>query len=424
MRIWLAVLFVVVFIIGSLYGFVNLNKETVKIGLLYSKTGTMAVSEQAIAETLKLQVNLANAKGGVLNQQIEIIEYDGASNDLDFAKGARHLTSLGIKTIFGCWTSASRKAVKPIIEENDALLFYPVQYEGVEQSKNIVYLGSPPNQQINPIISYIRDNYGKKIYVVGSNYIYPRLTGIYLSEMAQLVGLNILEQAYLPLGENDFQQVIEQILKLKPDAIINTLNGESNLSFFKAMQQAGLNAKTTPVFSTSIDERTVDSINKQLTSNPLEGHFIAGSYFHSIQTDDNKQLIATYQQNYHSDFLLTDASYNTHLAFQFWLRAVDNSETTQPDELLKALQGDSLRSASGIIYLDPKNNHLHKAMRIARIENNLPQVIWSSNVLSSPLPFPVFKDRSFWQAHQTELFESWGQRWEASEKFIIRGAYE
>jgi len=192
MKFLSVVIFVILFIIGVLYSLTTQQSNTIKIGLLYSKTGTMSNEEKILEQVLTYQVDKINQEGGLLNSKVEIIKYDGKSDEKEFYKGAQYLIEKGVKTIFGSWTSASRKAIKPLIEKEDALLFYPVQYEGIEESNNIIYLGSVPNQQIKPTIAYIKNNFGKKIYIVGSDYIYPRMNHIYLEELSKLVGMEIL----------------------------------------------------------------------------------------------------------------------------------------------------------------------------------------------------------------------------------------
>lgn len=421
MKYFFIVSFVISFLIFAILSLFSMNQNTIKIGLLYSQTGTMATEELAIAQALKYQVAKLNEEGGVLGKKVEIIEQDGASNDLAFAKGAQRLIDQGITTIFGCWTSASRKAVKPIIENHGAILFYPVQYEGLESSQNIVYMGSTPNQQINPMLDYIRQYYGNRVLVIGSNYIFPRISGIYLSQIANFLDINLLGEVYQPLGEQTFSDVVEMVQKLKPDAIINTLNGDSNLHFFDALHRANLSADQIPVFSTSIDERSIAKMLEQLSFDALDGHFLAGSYYHSLQNEKNSRLIEAYQQRYGKGFLLTDSGFNTHIAFEFWKRAVQQAGSTDSQKILNALRGDSLHSESGIVYLDRRNSHLHKTMRLARLQEGSLKVVWESLVLASPTPYPHFKSQSFWSNKETQLFEQWQKRWQSSESYQAIG---
>ena len=414
------VLFVLLVVLISVWSLFQTREDTIKIGLLYSQTGTMAAEEKAIAEALKFQVENTNRNGGVLGRYIEIVEADGASNDQGFANAAETLIDQDITTIFGCWTSASRKAVKPIIEQHNGLLFYPVQYEGVESSENIIYLGTTPNQQINPVISFIKEQYGAKIMVIGSNYIYPRITGIYLEEMANFAGFEILEQHYVPLGERNFDSIMKRIQQLQPTAIINTLNGDSNRYFFEALNQFNRGPQKTPVFSTSIDERSVQAMMQYLPEEALNNHYLSGSYFFGLKNLKNQTLALQYQERYGTDFKLTDAGFNTHIAFEYWLRAVNTMETTSPDRLIVAMAGDSLQSASGVIYLDRRNLHLHKTIRLVRIENGLMKPVWTSKVLASPTPYPSFKSIEFWQNKQQTFYQQWQNRWQSNEAVILK----
>lgn len=414
MKLWAIILFVISFVTISLLALFQVKQDTVKIGLLYSQTGTMKTEEAAIAQILRYQVQLLNLQGGLLNKRIELVEYDGASNDQEFAKGAQFLIDQGITTIFGCWTSASRRAVKPIIEKADAILFYPVQYEGLESSENIYYLGSTPSQQINPMITFVKQNYGSRIYVVGSNYIYPRISGLYLSEMAHLLGLEIIGEDYFPLGSESFSEVVETIQKKQPDAIINLLNGESNIAFFETLNQC-TDCKKHPVFSTSLDERSLTKIIHHLPENALDGHYLSGSYFHNILSDKNYQLINDLRQHFGEDFLLTDASFNTLIAFEFWQRAVNDQGSFETKKIRASINGDGLNSANGIVYIDQKNNHIHKPMRIAQIHNNQLEIVWTSEIMANPNPYPIMKTSEFWQGQLNELYRSWDKRWQSDE---------
>ncbi|MEA3289328.1 MAG: transporter substrate-binding protein [Campylobacterota bacterium] len=413
MRFWSIVIFVVLFIASILYLFISIQKDTIKVGLLYSKTGTMSTEEQIIEKMVKYQISKINNEGGLLNRKIEIIEYDGKSDPKEFAKGAEHLISSDVTAIFGCWTSASRKEVKPIIEKYNSLLFYPVQYEGAEESKNIIYMGSTPNQQINPIINYIKEHYGDKIYIVGSDYIYPRMAHLYIDELSKLIGLKIVGYDYPALENKDFKEIVTKIKSSNPDVVINTLNGKSNLDFFKELKIQGLTSSSIPVFSTSIDESSIKLINSKIKDKVLEGHYISNGYFNTIQNNDNKQLKAELEKQYGKDFVLTDAGFNAYMSVEFFKRAVINTKSTDTSKLKSYIKGDSIKFPSGIVYIDSNNNHIHKQMRIGKIAGDEIQIMWNSEVLTKPSPFPIFKSKDFWIEHTRKLYKSWGDNWQA-----------
>lgn len=412
MRLYSIILFVIVFISSTLFIFINKKEDTIKVGLLYSKTGSMSVEEKVIAQMIYYKVEKINESGGLLNKKVQIVEYDGKSNAADFAKGAEFLINKGVKTIFGCWTSASRKAVKPIVEKNNAVLFYPVQYEGVEKSDNIVYLGATLNQQINPTLSYILKSHGKRVYVVGSDYIYPRMNGIYLDEMSKLIELDIVGKSYLTLGTLDFKEVIKDIKKSKPDVIINTLNGNSNKAFFKELQNQNITATNIPVFSMSIDESTLFNISKTVDNKILDGHYITSSYFNSIKSLENNKLKESLKKIYGNEFVLTNSGYNTSVAVDIWKKSVLLTKSIDPINFLDFIKLSSINTISGIFYIDT-NNNTYKNMRIGKIIDNNIEIIWSSDVLVRPRPFPQFMPEDFWLDSEKKLYKNWDNNWQA-----------
>ena len=412
MRLYSIILFVIVFISSTLFIFINKKEDTIKVGLLYSKTGSMSVEEKVIAQMLYYKVQKINESGGLLNKKVQIVEYDGKSNAADFAKGAEFLINKGVKTIFGCWTSASRKAVKPIVEKNNAVLFYPVQYEGVEKSDNIVYLGATLNQQINPTLSYILKSHGKRVYIVGSDYIYPRMNGIYLDEMSKLIELDIVGKSYSPLGSLDFKELVNDIKKSKPDVIINTLNGNSNKAFFKELQNQNITATNIPVFSMSIDESTLNNISKTIDNKILDGHYITSSYFNSIKSLENNKLKESLKKIYGNEFVLTNSGYNTSVAVDIWKKSVLLTKSIDPINFLDFIKLSSINTISGIFYIDT-NNNTYKNMRIGKIIDNNIEIIWSSDVLVRPRPFPQFMPEDFWLDSEKKLYKNWDNNWQA-----------
>ncbi len=413
MKFWGIVSFIILFVFSSLMILKQQEVQTIKVGLLYSKTGTMANEEQSIAKMVHLAIDEINQNGGINNQRVEILEYDGKSNSKEFAKGAKELLSSDIKTIFGCWTSASRKAVKPIIEEANGLLIYPVQYEGIETSNNILYLGATPNQQVNPTISYILKNYGSDIYVVGSDYIYPRMTGIYLDEMAQMVGFKIVGSAYKPLGTQDFSDVVEEIKRLKPNAIINTINGGSNIGFFKELKKQNLSSKDIPIFSFSIDANSLKTIQKEAGDEIIDGHFITASYFEDIDNIYNTKLKQKVKEQLGSDFIITDASYLSYIGVQLWSKALKNTNTLNSESILNNIRKDSHDSSVGILKVS-RDNHLSKNMHIGQIKKNSMGIVWYSRYPVVASPFPIFQEKYFWIEKENQLYKGWDNSWEAN----------
>jgi urea transport system substrate-binding protein len=416
MRFLVVVLFVVVFILSTIFIFINNQAQDIKIGLLYSKTGTMSTEESGIAKMLHFGVEKINEKGGIKGRKLTIVEYDGKSDSKEFAKGAQELINQDIKYIFGCWTSASRKAVKPVVEKNDAILFYPVQYEGAEQSPNIIYLGATPNQQLNPTISYIKNNFGNKIYMIGSDYIYPRMSGVYLDELANKIDLEIIGESYHLLGAKNFKDVVSKIKIFQPDAIINTLNGDSNKAFFKELYQNKITPKELPVFSLSIDESSLVSMKQELPKEALDGHFATWNYFSSIATNENKTFLKTLQERFGKEFTLTNASYNIYLAVALFEKGFLTMTSDSTKDFITQVSRASLNGLSGVHYISKTNNHTHKQMRIGKILDDQFQIVWESNTITHPNPYVKFQEQSFWDMKLEQFYRLWNNSWQASQK--------
>lgn len=250
--------------------------DTVKVGLLNSLSGTMAISEVTVHNALLLAVKEINAAGGVLGKKLKPVSQDGASDWPTFAEKAQTLiTDDKVAATFGCWTSASRKAVKPVFERNKSLLFYPVQYEGLEQSPYIFYVGATTNQQIVPALDYLKKQDLTRLYLVGSDYVFPRTANKEIRAYAKANGMEVVGEDYAPLGSTEFSTIVNKVKDAGADAVFNTLNGDSNVAFFKEYKSAGLTAKSLPVLSVSIAEEEVKSIGTQY----LEGQLTAWNYY-------------------------------------------------------------------------------------------------------------------------------------------------
>jgi len=397
MRLWIVISFIALFLFFSLFLMMGKKDDTIKIGLLYSKTGTMAVEEKVIAQMVHFAVDEINKNGGIENKKVVVIEFDGASNGETFAKGAEHLASLGIKTLFGCWTSASRVAVKPVVEKNDMLLFYPVQFEGFEESKNIIYLGASPNQQLNPTLSYIKKHYGDSVYIVGSDYIYPQTAAIYIKELAKKIPINIVGSRFEPLGSSNFSKAIEDIKKLQPKAIINLINGDSNIAFFEQLYKAGLFSKEFPVFSQSIDESSINFLFKAIGAQKIAGHYITNSYLNSIDTQANREFLIELKKKMGDDFVLTDAGIFSYIGVKLWENGYKQAKLYEIP-IKEVINTQSIHSAVGTVYIDEETNYTYKDIHIGKIssENNT-HIVWSSQKMIQPYSYPVTHTKEDWK---------------------------
>lgn len=326
---------------------------TVKVGILHSLTGTMAISEITVANAAQLAIDEINAKGGVMGRKIVVVKEDGASDWPTFAtKAEKLLTQDKVATVFGGWTSASRKSMLPVFEKNGGLLFYPVQFEGNECSPNIIYTGAQPNQQALPALEWALSKGYKKIFLLGSDYVYPRTANLILKKHIAAKKATLSGEEYVALGGTEFSSVINKIKAAKPDVIINTLNGDSNVSFFKQYQSAGYKASTLPVISFSIAEQEAQAIGTQL----LNGQYATWNYFQSLPNPANKKFVAAYQKKYGAGAAITDPMAHAYMDVYLWKAAVEKAKSFDPMAVRKAIVGISMDSPLGKITVAPNGS--------------------------------------------------------------------
>ena len=368
--------------------------DTIKVGVLHSLSGTMAISESVLKDTVLMMIADQNAKGGLLGKKLEAVVVDPASNWPLFAEKARQLiTQDKVAVTFGCWTSVSRKSVLPVFEELNSLLFYPVQYEGEELSKNVFYTGAAPNQQAIPAVEYLMSKEGggaKRWVLLGTDYVYPRTTNKILRAFLKSKGVadaDIMEE-YTPFGHSDYQTIIAKIKKFagegKKTAVISTINGDSNVPFYKELGNAGLKAKDVPVVAFSVGEEELRGVDTK----PLVGHLAAWNYFMSIKSPANTEFInkwtAYAKANNvpgHKDKPLTnDPMEATYIGIHMWKQAVEKAKSTDVDKVITAMGGQTFPAPSGITSkMDEKNHHLHKSVFIGEIKaDGQFNVVWKT----------------------------------------------
>lgn len=333
--------------------------DAVAVGVLHSLTGTMAISEITVKNAETLAIDEINAAGGVLGKTISAIVEDGASDPSTFAqKASKLIESDGVVTVFGGWTSASRKAMLPVFERTNNLLWYPVQFEGNECSANIMYSGAQPNQQALPALTWAIDQGYKNFFLVGSDYVYPRTANLILKKHIENAELNVLGESYVPLGGTDFSGVIARIQQAKPDFIINTLNGDSNVAFFKQMQAAGLSPTTLPVMSFSIGEQEAQAMGTAL----VEGSYAAWNYFQSLPGEGNAAFIAAYKAKFGADAAITDPMVHAYLNVYAWKAAVEKAGSFDPAEVRKAaVELGAFDTPMGSVSFAPNQSLVQKA---------------------------------------------------------------
>ena len=370
------------------------QQKTVKVGVLHSLSGTMAISETVLKDVALMAFEEINAKGGVMGAKIEPVVVDPASNWPLFAEKARQLISQDkVAATFGCWTSVSRKSVLPVFEELNGLLFYPVQYEGEEISKNVFYTGAAPNQQAIPAVEYLMSKDGgsaKRWVLLGTDYVYPRTTNKILRAFLRSKGIaeaDILEE-YTPFGHSDYQTIIAKIKKFasegKKTAVVSTINGDSNVPFYKELGNQGLKATDVPVVAFSVGEEELRGVDTK----PLVGHLAAWNYFMSIKAPANSEFTkkwSTYAKAKniagHKDKALTnDPMEATYIGIYMWKQAVEKAKSFEVAKVSAAMAGQTFKAPSGITStMDAKNHHLHKAVFIGEIKaDGQFNVVWKT----------------------------------------------
>ena len=363
------------------------TSNTIKVGVLHSLSGTMSISEVSVKDATLMAIDEINASGGVLGKQLEPVIEDGASDWPTFAEKAKKLLLQDqVAVVFGCWTSASRKAVLPVFEQNHGLLFYPVQYEGLEQSPNIFYTGAEPTQQIVPGVEYLLKQGYKKIYLLGSDYVFPRTANKIIKAQLAASGGELSGEEYVPLGGTEFSTIISKIQTAKPDAIFNTLNGDSNVAFFKQFKDAGFTAETLPVMSVSVAEEEVRGIGAE----NIAGHLVAWNYYQTTDTPENKKFVDAYKAKYGANRVTDDPIEAGYFGVYLWKEMVEKAGSTDVAKVkAAAATGDiSFAAPEGMIKVDPETQHTWKIVRIGKIRaDGLIDEVWSSGKAVKPDPF-------------------------------------
>jgi urea transport system substrate-binding protein len=356
------------------------QSSTIKVGILHSLSGTMAISETALKDTALMTIAEINAAGGVMGKKLEPVVVDPASNWPLFAEKARQLiTQDKVAVVFGCWTSVSRKSVNPVFKELNSLLFYPVQYEGEELEKNVFYTGAAPNQQAIPATEYLMSKEGggaKRFVLLGTDYVYPRTTNKILRAFLKSKGVkdSDIDESYTPFGHSDYQTIVGNVKKFAAGGktcVISTINGDSNVPFYKELGNQGLKAKDVPVVAFSVGEEELRGVDTK----PLVGHLAAWNYFMSVKNPQNEAFIKKYrdyakaQKLPNAEKVVTnDPMEATYVGMHMWKQAVEKAKTTDVDPVIAALSGQTFKAPCGFdLTMDKTNHHLHKPVMIGEI---------------------------------------------------------
>ncbi|TFW20460.1 urea ABC transporter substrate-binding protein [Duganella callida] len=366
--------------------------DTIKVGILHSLSGTMAISETSLKDVALMTIDEINAKGGVLGKKLEPVVVDPASNWPLFAEKARGLIAQDkVAVVFGCWTSVSRKSVLPVFKELNSLLFYPVQYEGEELEKNVFYTGAAPNQQAIPAVEYLMSKDGggaKRFVLLGTDYVYPRTTNKILRAYLKSKGVkdSDIDEVYTPFGHSDYQTIVANIKKFSAGgktAVISTINGDSNVPFYKELGNAGLKATDVPVVAFSVGEEELRGVDTK----PLVGHLAAWNYFESVKNPVNTDFIkkwkayAAARKLPNANTVVTnDPMEATYVGIHMWAQAVEKAKSTDTDKVIAAMGGQSFKAPSGFtLTMDATNHHLHKPVFIGEIRpDGQFNVVWKT----------------------------------------------
>ncbi|MDA1327301.1 MAG: urea ABC transporter substrate-binding protein [Proteobacteria bacterium] len=387
--------------------------DTIKIGILHSLSGTMAISETTLKDTMLMLIDEQNKKGGLLGKKLEAVVVDPASNWPLFAEKARELIQKNkVSAVFGCWTSVSRKSVLPVFEELNSLLFYPVQYEGEESSRNVFYTGAAPNQQAIPAVEYLMSADGgaaKRWVLLGTDYVYPRTTNKILRAFLHTKGVkdsDIMEK-YTPFGHSDWQTIVADVKKFssggKKTAVVSTINGDANVPFYKELGNQGIKAEDIPVVAFSVGEEELSGIDTK----PLVGHLAAWNYFMSADVPENKAFIKKWISYIKDKKRVTNDPMEAHyIGFQMWVQAVKQAGSTNVDAVRQAMYGQRVKSLTGTVAEMLPNHHLTKPVLIGEIQaNGQFETVWKT---SGPVAGDAWSD---FLPESKKLTANWKYPW-------------
>jgi urea transport system substrate-binding protein len=389
-----------------------IDREPIVVGLLHSQTGPMAVSERGMIEAELLALGELNRAGGLLGRRVEWVIADGASDPTTFAREAERLIrDHRVAVIVGCWTSASRKGVLPVVEAADHLLVYPMAHEGLEQSPNIVYTGAAPNQQITPAVQWSHASLGaRRFFLVGSDYVWPRCVNAIAADQIRALGAEVVDEAYVPFGSTAVDDVVRRIAASSPDVVLSSVVGDSALAFARALRTAGIRTDDTPVVTFALAEQELAGA----IGADMVGDYAAWNYFQSIDRPENAAFVRSFQEAYGPDRATCDVIVAAANGVRLWAQAVQEAETADVRQVRTVLRRQSLAAPEGIIAVDPETQYTWRPVFIGRIRGDGQfDIVWSSRTCVRPVPFPISRSRSDWEQFVAGLYRGWGGRWVA-----------
>lgn len=382
------------------------RQGVIKVGIVHALSGTMALRESSVVDATLFAIDEINDQGGLLGKRIEPVLVDTRSGVANIAREAERLINRErVAAIFGCWTSSCRKIVRSVVEKHHHLLFYPLQYEGLEVSTSIVYGGQTAAQQIIPAVNWSLEHLGRRFYLVGSDYIFPHAANAIIRDQLASGHAVVSGEGYLPLGSRDVALLVSDIRASSPDVILNSINGDSNIAFFRALRQAGI---TIPVMSFSVSEVEVQQLGELAA-----GSYAAWSYFQGLQNPQNKAFVSGFKDRYGADRVINDSMQAAYVNVKLWAQGVAAAGSTETDAFLDSIRGQSLQTPAGTVRVDQANNHLWKKSRIGRVmENGQFEIVWESEDLLAPVLFPASRSPEQWTRWLQTLYLRWAGHWQ------------
>ena len=384
----------------------------IRVGILHSLTGTLALTELSMRDGSVLALEQINASGGLLGRKVEWVVADGKSEPETFAREARRLIEdEKVSVIFGCWSSANRKSVKPVVERAEHLLFYPAAYEGLEQSRNIIYTGAAPNQQIIPTVKWSFDELkAKRYFLVGSDTVWPRSANAIIKDQLKALGATLVGEEYYSPGTADVGGAVRKIVAASPDVVLSTVEGDTNLPFYKELRASGIVPSKIPVITFSLAEDEFRS----LTDAKLAGDYAVCNYFQVIDRPINTKFVNDFKARYGKDRVTSDAIATAYTSVKLWAQAVREAETSDPRLLQDHLLTQSQNAPEGVVSIDRQTRHTWRPFFVGRIRpDGQVEIVWTVDKPIRPAPFPISRPRHDWESFLEELQAGWNGKWEA-----------
>lgn len=401
----LILLIVLAIMAGAVWLYFAGNEPSIRVGILHSLSGPMATSEKPLVDAIQLAIEETNAAGGIHGHRIEAVVADCRSDEAHCAREAERLIlEERVEVLFGCWTTACRHLVKPVVERHDHLLFYALRYEGMEQSPNIIYGGAVPNQLVMPAVYWALENLGdrkhpgtrgKRVYLAGSDNIFSRVVNILIKDLLAANGAIVSGEHYLLSGSQDVDSLVADIAEQQPDLILSTIAEADNASFFQTLHRKGVTAESIPVLSFSVTEIVLSARDKM----PMTGHYAARTYFQSIPSPENQAFIQRFRERYGENAVIDSPTENSYVNVYMWIQAASEAGSGNLAKVRRLILRQSLPAAEGIVALDPVTRHEWKMARVGKVrEDGQFDIVWNSTRPLEPSPFPSYRSHEEWNA--------------------------